>query len=87
MEQPKILFDLSYARLQTIVQSNQKLAALKISLEKDQNIYEIVFDNKADYDDWMLKLRKFCVQTNFENKYQVASILEKRGNLYVRKGL
>ena len=79
MELPKILVDLSYARLHTIFRYNQKVTALKIYLDKDQNTYEIVFAEKADYDAWMLKLRKFRVLTNFEKKYQIAGIFGKEG--------
>ncbi len=68
---PRIILDLSYARLYTI-----SSASVKISLDKNQNTHEIVFDDKTDYDDWMLKLRNFCVLTNFEKKYEIAEVAE-----------
>jgi len=85
MEFPKILLDLSYARLHLIFRCNQKPGAFKIQLEKNHNTYEILFHDEGDHDDWMLKLRKICVLTNFEKKYQVAEVLGNRGNPYVDK--
>ncbi len=78
----KIILDLSYARLHTILR-NEKSNSPKILLEKNNNTHEIVFENKNSYDDWMLKLRKICILTDFEKKYLVAEIIEKRGDLSV----
>jgi len=56
-----------------------------ICLEKNQNLYEIVFDDQNDYEDWMLKLRKTCILTNFEKKYQIAEVTEKKRDFDVRR--
>lgn len=80
MELPKIIIDLSYARLQSFPQCT----VLKISLNKNQNTYEIMFDYKTDYDAWMVKLRKVCILTDFEKKYQIENFIAKRGNLGVK---
>lgn len=85
MEFPKILVDLSYARLYTVYRCSKKSGALKIQLDKNHKTYEILFHDEGDYDEWMFKLRKICVFTNFEKKYQIAETTEKRGDFYVRK--
>lgn len=85
LELPKIILDLSYARLHTIFRRNQKATSSKIYFEKNQNTYEITFDEKADYEDWMLKLKEYCVLTNFEKKYEITEVIEKRENIYVNK--
>ena len=84
MALPKILLDLSYARLLAISQWNQKLGASKIYISKNKTSYELIFDDKNAYDDWMLKLKKICVLTNFEKKYQIAEITEKREDRCVK---
>ena len=84
MEHPEIILDLSYAKLQTIFRFAQKSAS-KIYLCKNQNSHEIVFDDQNDYDDWMLKLSKICILTNFEKTYHIAEVNEKRGDFEVRK--
>ncbi len=83
-EVPEILLDVSYARLQTIFRGNQKKSASpKIFLSKNQITYEVVFDDQNDYDDWMLKLRKYCILMSFEKKYHIAEITEKREDVWV----
>ncbi len=85
MELPDILLDLSYARLYQIIRCNEKGAAPKIHIEKNQTLYEIAFDDKNVFEDWMLKLRKICILTNFEKKYQIAEITEKKSDVQVNK--
>jgi len=86
LDLPKIIFDLSYARLYTIYLSNRKAASSKIYLEKNQITYEMISDEKTDYEEWMmLKLRKYCVLTNFEKKYERTEVIAKRGDFEVTK--
>ena len=84
VKDPEIILDLSYAKLKAIFRFTQK-SGPKILLSKNQNTYEIVFDDQNDYEDWMLKLSKICILTNFEKKYQIAEVIEKRGDFEVRK--
>ncbi len=77
---------MSYARLQIIFRCTQK-SVPKIYLYKNQNTHEIVFNEQSDYDEWLLKLSKVCVLTNFEKKYHVAEETEKREDFSVRKEL
>ena len=87
MEIPEIILDLSYARPHTILIHTEKSALPMIHLYKNQDKYEIVFDNRNSYDDWMLKLRKFSILTNFEKKYQIADVIEKKGDISVKSHL
>jgi len=80
MELPKIILDLSYTRL------HQGPTALKISFDKDQNTYEILFDKKTDYGAWMVKLREICILTDFQKKYRMVDFV-KVGNLYVKQDI
>jgi len=86
-EPPRILLDILYARIHAVFRCNEKIAAAtpKIYLYKDQNTYEIAFDHQNAYEDWMLNLRKFCVLTNFEKKYQITEVNDKKGDFDVRK--
>jgi len=80
---PTIILDLSYARLHT---SNQKSGPLKIHLGKNKNSYEIIFHDENNYDDWMLKLRKICILTNFEEKYQITEVTKISRDRCVKRG-
>ena len=82
-----IILDLSYARLLTTFFCSKRSGPPKIHLSKNQNSYEIIFHDQKDYDDWMLKLRRICVFTNFEKKYQIAQMTEKREDRCVKSDL
>jgi len=84
---PEVALDVSYARVHTIFWCNGKSAVPRIHLIKNRNSYEILFDDKNAYDEWMLKLRKVCILGNFEKRYEIAEIIEKRGDISVKFGL
>jgi len=85
MEVPEIILDVSYARVHTIFRCNEKSAFPTIRLCKNQDTHEIVFDDKAHYEAWMLTLKKVCILTNFEKKYQIAEVIEKKGDIWVKQ--
>jgi len=67
------VLDISFSRLQATSQFLQ----YKISLTKDQVSYELLLPDKNTWRVWTSHLERFCILTDFENKYEIIEVAEK----------
>ncbi len=73
------VLDLSYSRLK----ATSPYLKYHITLTKNQVAYELTFPNKATWKAWTAHLERFCILTDFQEKYEIIEVSEKGKHSHV----
>jgi len=79
------VLDITFSRMQA---TNQFLK-YKITLTKDQASFELTLPDKNTWKVWASHFERFCILTDFEEKYEIVEVSEKgkHSNMYTVRGI